>query len=420
MMRRFCTILALFLIVGTSFSQTDWIRWGTAPVLPTGNSGQWDDYRCIPGSIVANDSGYTMYYTGTHDFSNIPLGVATSPDGYTWTRYPSNPIPNPVGWTPYAPYCPHVMPDMGSQGWVMFGMRIEAGPFYDVCRAVSEDGIQWYMDPMTPVLEADSSGAWDNSDIYTPSVFEWQDTLWMIYSAYNNTEGVTGIGLAFSLDRGITWTRDEANPILVPTQSSAWDHYILDARVAPWNDTLFVMTYSGVSRLQSFPSIGIATSSDLRHWVRAPNNPVLWRGGPSSWDNCFVYQPVLANIDSENVIFYSGVNYSDNAAIGLVVQPASAAPDNLTQWIPLQIRLSSFPNPFNATTTIMFTLPQAAQVELSVYNILGRRVAVLQNGWLPSGESTILWNAETQASGAYYIQLDAHGQQVTRPMMLVK
>ncbi len=418
---RYCgTIFTILILLGTAHGQTDWNRWGTAPVLPTGNPGQWDDYRCIPGSVVANDTGYTMYYTGTHDFTFIPLGVATSPDGYTWTRYPSNPLTFPEGWTPYAPYCPHVMPDMGSQGWVMFAMRIEAGPFIDVCRAVSEDGIQWYMDPAQPVFEADSSGAWDHSNIYTPSVFEWQDTLWMIYSAYDNNIGVTGIGLAFSLDRGETWTRDEANPVFIPNQNPGWDHYMIDARVAPWNDTLFVMTYTGMSNLPGLPSIGIATSTDLRNWTRALDYPVLGRGGPSSWDNGFVYQPVLSVIGGENVMFYSGVNYFGDAAVGLVVQPASAAPDNLSQWLPQEIRLSSFPNPFNASTTITFTLAQPAQVKLSVYDILGRRVAVLQNGWLPSGESSVIWNAEVQSSGVYYVKLDANGQQVTRPMMLVK
>jgi len=302
----------------------------------------------------------------------------------------------------------------------MFGMRIEASPLFDVCRAVSEDGISWYMDPAESVFEADSSGAWDHAHIYLPSVFEWQDTLWMTYNAYTNNDGILGVGLAFSLDRGETWTRDEANPVFAPTPGPGWDHFMIDARVAQWNDTLFVMVYTGMSSPQGLPSIGVATSTDLRNWTRALSYPVLGRGGPSSWDNRFVYQPVLSVIDDENVMFYSGVNNWGDAAIGLVVPPASVAPENPSRWLPQEIVLSSFPNPFNASTTITFTLTQSAQGQLSLYDILGRRGAVLQNGWLPSGESSVIWNAETQGSGTYYVRLDANGQRVTRPMMLVK
>lgn len=422
-MRRLGHILAILITLGVAFGQTDWVRWGSAPVLPAGNPGQWDEVRCIPASVVQTDTGYTMYYTGDDGFGPYVFGVATSPDGYAWTRYPANPLERPDGWEPYAPYTPAVLRDEGTGGWVMFATRLFAGEYFDVCRATSEDGIHWYMDPSEPVFEAGPPGEWDQGNIFLPSVFEWQDTLWMTYGVLMDTLGgyiLTGMGLAFSLDRGETWTRDPANPIFMPPTGAAWDRYLNDARVAPWNDTLFVMTYSGFPSLQGLPAIGVATSTDLRQWTRAANNPVLRRGYPSAWDNLFVYQPVLAEIDREMAMYYCGVNSSGIGAIGLALPAASAAPESQPAWVPDNLTLSSHPNPFNASTTITFSLARPARVQLSVCDILGRRVAVLQDAWLPSGRSAVTWDAGGFASGVYYVRLEASGQQVVRPIMLVR
>jgi len=420
-MRYFVSILAIFGIFSAASGQTSWTKWGSAPVLPVGGSGQWDNYLCVPASVVTTDSGYAMYYNGTDGVVIWLLGIATSPDGYTWTRHDSNPLDNPDGWAPYPPYSPIVLPDVGTGGWMMFATRYGAGEFYDVCHALSDDGIHWWMDPAEPVLEAGSSGAWDHTNIFMPSVFDWRDTLWMTYSAYDEVEGITGMGLAFSLDQGETWTRDSTNnPVFVPLPSPAWDHSLWDIRVAMWSESLFVMLYTGASTSQGMPSIGVATSSDLRHWTRAPNNPVLRRGTPSAWDNSYLYQPILADVDGQKMIYYCGVRSTGVGAIGLAVQSTSDMPDGQSAWLPQDIALTAFPNPFNPSTTIVFTLPQPSHIQLTVWNILGRRVALLKDDWLPSGESKITWVADDLSSGTYYVRLDADGMQIVRPIMLVK
>lgn len=419
-MRYFGIICSIAVILGAASGQTSWTKWGGAPVLPVGGQGEWDDYRCATASVVATDSGYALYYNGMTSTTNWLLGVATSPDGYSWTRHESSPLASPDGWAPYAPYGPDVLPDIGTGGWMMFGTRYGAAEFYDVCRAFSADGIHWWMDPAEPVFESGPSGAWDDANIFLPSILEWRDTLWMTYSAYDEVEVIRWMGLAFSLDQGETWTRDPANPVFVPSPSPAWDHYVWDTRVAMWSESLFVMAYSGSSSASGIPSIGVATSPDLRQWTRAPNNPVLRRGTPSAWDNYVVYQPFLADLGGQKVIYYCGINSAGIGAIGLAVQSTSDMPGGQTAWLPQEIALAAFPNPFNPSTTIVFTLPQASHIQLSVWNILGRQVAVLKDSWLPSGESRVTWVADDLSSGTYYVRLDADGMQIVRPIMLVK
>jgi len=86
-----------------------------------------------------------------------------------------------------------------------------------------------------------------------------------------------------------------------------------------------------------------------------------------------------------------------------------------------EFRLShNFPNPFNATTQIQFTVPQQAQVTLKIYDILGRQVAVLVNETKEAGTYTIRWNAQNAASGAYFYQMASGGFVQTGKMALIK
>ncbi|NBC18175.1 MAG: T9SS type A sorting domain-containing protein [Bacteroidetes bacterium] len=82
--------------------------------------------------------------------------------------------------------------------------------------------------------------------------------------------------------------------------------------------------------------------------------------------------------------------------------------------------LPSYPNPFNPQTTVRFRLERPARVRLAVYDVLGREVAVLREGWLPMGTHEHVWNAAGRASGLYLIRLDAGGATLSRTALLVR
>jgi subtilisin-like proprotein convertase family protein len=72
----------------------------------------------------------------------------------------------------------------------------------------------------------------------------------------------------------------------------------------------------------------------------------------------------------------------------------------------------NYPNPFNPTTTIRYSLPEAASVNLSIYNVLGQRVATLTNEVLDAGVYNALWNGRNDAgaqvaSGIYFYRIEA-------------
>lgn len=80
----------------------------------------------------------------------------------------------------------------------------------------------------------------------------------------------------------------------------------------------------------------------------------------------------------------------------------------------------SYPNPFNPQTTIPFTVPTAAQVTLTVFDLLGREVEVLVNGQLPAGHYTATFEAGDLSSGTYIYRLTTPEQTITKTMVLLK
>ncbi len=80
----------------------------------------------------------------------------------------------------------------------------------------------------------------------------------------------------------------------------------------------------------------------------------------------------------------------------------------------------NYPNPFNPSTTINYALPEARDVTLVVYDLLGRRVAMLVNQMQSSGRYSVTFDASRLASGIYFYQLRAGTFVETKKMMFVK
>ncbi len=89
--------------------------------------------------------------------------------------------------------------------------------------------------------------------------------------------------------------------------------------------------------------------------------------------------------------------------------------------LPTEVSLSqNYPNPFNPQTTIDYALPQAGDVSLVVYDMLGREVDVLLDGPQAAGRHTVRFGANHLPNGTYVYRLVAADKTITRTMVLVK
>jgi hypothetical protein len=82
--------------------------------------------------------------------------------------------------------------------------------------------------------------------------------------------------------------------------------------------------------------------------------------------------------------------------------------------------LQNYPNPFNPNTVISYSLPRASNVKLSVFNIIGQPVRVLENGFKNAGSYNISFNAGDLSSGIYFYKLETRQLSQIRKMVLLK
>lgn len=89
--------------------------------------------------------------------------------------------------------------------------------------------------------------------------------------------------------------------------------------------------------------------------------------------------------------------------------------------LPEQYALSqNFPNPFNPSTTIRYSLAQAERVSLKVFNLAGQEIVTLFEGKQSAGEHHVQWRAEGAPSGVYFYRLQAGEKVETRKMILMQ
>ena len=158
-----------------------------------------------------------------------------------------------------------------------------------------------------------------------------------------------------------------------------------------------------------------------------------------SSQNSHNWQPLIQNVwsdsakwtevdfDSTNARFIKIVLTQSNQtqwasiwkieAYGTSIEPNN----NLSSPIPNKLELSqNYPNPFNPSTKIDYSVPQASNVQLIIYDILGNKVKELVNGFKNPGNYTVVLNASNLTSGIYFYRLQAGNFAETKKMILLK
>jgi hypothetical protein len=80
----------------------------------------------------------------------------------------------------------------------------------------------------------------------------------------------------------------------------------------------------------------------------------------------------------------------------------------------------NFPNPFNPSTQIVFSLKRSDHIRLDVYDVAGHCLTTLVEGRYSSGEHVVIWDAGSQPSGVYFYRLTTNSGVLTRKMLLIK
>ncbi|MFH0866330.1 MAG: T9SS type A sorting domain-containing protein [Bacteroidota bacterium] len=170
--------------VATSPDGINWTRYSGNPILTKGDTGSWENFWIESPAVLWDSatSQYMMWYSGVNKNWLIQTGLATSPDGLNWTKYPGNPV---ITYGPPQSYddmwvaVPSVIKKDGQfEMWYNAFNSIAAWDTTFICFATSTDGINWTKYAGNPLLNTftppsdttvDKGGPWACDVVYDPN-----------------------------------------------------------------------------------------------------------------------------------------------------------------------------------------------------------------------------------------------------------
>lgn len=188
---------------------------------------------------------------------------------------------------------------------------------------------------------------------------------------------------------------------------------------ATWSDTILVERASVIKAVEPLRGtnnlLGMGyKSSDPKAWW-STNAGVNWTeispAKPGDGSDLTQTQ-FVSNSLGYSVGYYKALRFTP---------PGSTAVEQEGSSVPTSYTLDqNFPNPFNPSTTIRFSIPNTGNVTLKVYNLLGMEVATLVNGELSAGTHRVSFDASNLPSGVYFYRIDAGSFSDVRKMALLK
>lgn len=235
------------------FESKDGIHWSEPEIVFSPNPNtDWENDINRP-TVVKRADGYHLWYTGQargHSW----IGYATSPDGKVWRRMSAQPVLSAdQPWEKVAVMCPHVLWD---EQMKLFRMWYSGGEQYEpdaIGYATSPDGFDWTKHPSNPIFGPGKEKVFDQARVTGCQVEHRGAWYYMFYIGFRDIDHAQ-IGLARSRD-GITgWQRHPGNPIVRPGQDS-WDHDACYKPFAIFDGRKWLLWYNG--RHGSLEQIGL-------------------------------------------------------------------------------------------------------------------------------------------------------------------
>ena len=128
--------------------------------------------------------------------------------------------------------------------------------------------------------------------------------------------------------------------------------------------------------------------------------------------------------ENEGVAYAEKQEFISDMIVGNGMKPLGLS--RIARPAPEEYSLSdAYPNPFNPTTTLSFSVPTEGVVSLNIYDMTGRLVSTLVDGNLEQGYHSIIWNGmdsngHAVSSGMYIYSLKGEGVSITKKMVMMK
>jgi predicted GH43/DUF377 family glycosyl hydrolase len=254
----------------TSPNGISWNKYAGNPVFDIGNPGSWDDTFVGSPHVIFDGSIYRMWYDGSNGTGGR-IGYATSPDGINWTRSVLNPIVDPGltnSWDEAGVGAPSVV--MENSGFRMWYTGSNGTNKLMTGYAASQDGLNWTKSESNPVLLLGPSGTWDSEWAVYPTVIHYGPTYGMWYTgkdAGNNrkigfatmgywrtgnlTSSVFDSGANGTTWNSINWTESLPSGTNITLATRSGNTPTPDASWSPWSAEMWDESGSSISSPRS-------------------------------------------------------------------------------------------------------------------------------------------------------------------------
>lgn len=189
-----------------------------------------------------------------------------------------------------------------------------------------------------------------------------------------------------------------------------------------WYDNArFLATLDSAMALMYTPLVPVKDQTSYNRSDSFPfylNNypPVFLHDGGASRAYHTVFD-IIDSLDMSYAADITRVGLASALTLDLQVRDGPAPGDPLPAVFALE---QNYPNPFNPGTRIPYRVSQASNVTVRVYDMLGREVATLADGWHAQGSYSVAWNAGAHAAGVYFCRMQWAGGSATRRMVLLR
>jgi predicted GH43/DUF377 family glycosyl hydrolase len=288
-------------------------KYRSNPILSKGASTTWDDEGVFEPTTVFAKGKYYLFYTG-YSGADYAIGMATSSDGKSFSKYASNPVlsKNPTAGTPDVTEVrdPFVIFENGT--FKMWYTGVNSGT-PSICYATSTSGTSWTRYASNPVLTKPSSG-WGSTSFGDPCVVK-VDNRYFMYLSGASVANEEQVGLATS-KTGLSWTLHGSNPIIPKASSGEFGQKEI-RDVAVFRDgPVWRLYFAGRNSAGDKYQIGSAWSYDGIGWVRNPLVVLDWSA--AGFDSAQVQSPcVLWANDGLYLYFIGDSGGTPNYQLGL-------------------------------------------------------------------------------------------------------